>query len=220
MTDALSFLQLQKENNRNNNRTLIILNSITNADKFTSRYENFKGKIFLCLDGDKAGNYTTEKVLNDLKDQNIKDIRPFYNISENDNNDLNDYLKQKLNIQNNNTNLATNNSLNNEHTTIRPGEISNPKYMGDETPHRDLGGLSQKSQSQQNGDNPKGFAMGSNNAGDGLTSTERSYSTGSGRRGKFTTGTQQKDASENEAAEHSWAESYPGELYPIEDQEI
>ena len=29
-----------------------------------------------------------------------------------------------------------------------------------------------------------------------------------------------KDASENEAAEHSLAESYPGELYPIEDQEI
>ena len=72
------------------------------------------------LDGDKAGNYTTEKILNDLKDQNIKDIRPFYNISENANNDLNDYLKQKLNIQNNNSNLATNNSLNNEHTTIRP----------------------------------------------------------------------------------------------------
>ncbi|AJW63034.1 DNA primase [Elizabethkingia miricola] len=124
MTDALSFLQLQKESNRNNNRTLIILNSITNADKFTSRYENLKGKIFLCLDGDKAGNYTTEKILNDLKDQNIKDIRPFYNISENANNDLNDYLKHKLNIQNNNSNLATNNSFKNEHTTIRSGEIS------------------------------------------------------------------------------------------------
>ncbi|MEW7223609.1 DNA primase, partial [Elizabethkingia anophelis] len=37
MTDALSFLQLQKENNRQNNRTLIILNSITNVDRFTSR---------------------------------------------------------------------------------------------------------------------------------------------------------------------------------------
>ena len=214
MTDALSFLQLQKENNRNNNRTLIILNSITNADKFTSRYENFKGKIFLCLDGDKAGNYTTEKILNDLKDQNIKDIRPFYNISENANNDLNDYLKQKLNIQNNNSNLATNNSLNNEHTTIRPGKISNIKHMGDETPGRDSGGLSQKSQSQQNRDNPEGFAMGSNNAGDGLTSAERSYSTVSGRRGKFTTGTQQKDASENEAAEHSLGGVLSGRTIP------
>ncbi|ATC37699.1 restriction endonuclease subunit R [Elizabethkingia anophelis] len=203
MTDALSFLQLQKENNRNNNRTLIILNSITNADKFTSRYENFKGKIFLCLDGDKAGNYTTEKILNDLKDQNIKDIRPFYNISENANNDLNDYLKHKLNIQNNNSNLATNNSFKNEHTTIRPGEVSNIKHMGDETPERDSGRLSQKSQSQQNGDNYSGLIMGSDNAGDGLTSTERSYSTGSGRRGKFTTRTQQNDASENEGAEHS-----------------
>ncbi|MCL1663404.1 toprim domain-containing protein [Elizabethkingia ursingii] len=216
MTDALSFLQLQKENNRNNNRTLIILNSITNADKFTSRYENFKGKIFLCLDGDKAGNYTTEKILNDLKDQNIKDIRPFYNISENANNDLNDYLKHKLNIQNNNSNLATNNSFKNEHTTIRPGEISNIKHMGDETPERDSGRLSQKSQSQQNGDNPEGFTMGSDNAGDGLTSTERSYSTGSGRRGKFTTGTQQKDASENEGAEHSSSRSLSG--IPISDR--
>ncbi|MCP1253293.1 toprim domain-containing protein [Elizabethkingia sp. S0634] len=210
MTDALSFLQLQKENNRQNNRTLIILNSITNVDRFTSRYENFKGKIFLCLDGDKAGNYATEKVLNDLKDQNIKDIRPFYNISENDNNDLNDYLKQKLNIQNNNTNLATNNSLNNEHTTIRPGEISNPKYMGEQTPHRNLGGLSQKSQSQQNGDNPEGFAMGSNNAGNGLTSTERSDLHRSGRRTESTVGTQQKDASKNEGAEHSSSRSLSG----------
>lgn len=158
--------------------------------------------------------------MNDLKDQNIKDIRPFYNISENDNNDLNDYLKQKLNIQNNNTNLATNNSLNNEHTTIRPGEISNPKYMGDETPHRDLGGFSQKSQSQQNGDNPERFTMGSNNAGDGLTSTERSYSTGSGRRGKFTTEHNKRMLQKMKEQNIPWAESYPGELYPIEDQGI
>ena len=216
MTDALSFLQLQKENNRNNNRTLIILNSITNADKFTSRYENFKGKIFLCLDGDKAGNYTTEKILNDLKDQNIKDIRPFYNISENANNDLNDYLKHKLNIQNNNSNLATNNSFKNEHTTIRPGEISNIKHMGDETPERDSGRLSQKSQSQQNGDNQEGFAMGSNNAGDGLTSTERNDLHRSGRRTESTVGTQQKDASENEGAEHSSSRSLSGR--PISDR--
>ncbi|WP_407490911.1 Eco57I restriction-modification methylase domain-containing protein [Elizabethkingia anophelis] len=210
MTDALSFLQLQKENNRNNNRTLIILNSITNADKFTSRYENFKGKIFLCLDGDKAGNYTTEKILNDLKDQNIKDIRPFYNISENANNDLNDYLKHKLNIQNNNSNLATNNSFKNEHTTIRPGEISNIKHMGDETPERDSGRLSQKSQSQQNGDNYSGLVMGSKNAGNGLTSTERSDLHRSGRRTESTVGTQQKDASKNEGAEHSSSRSLSG----------
>ncbi|OPC03212.1 restriction endonuclease subunit R [Elizabethkingia meningoseptica] len=204
MTDALSFLQLQKENNRNNNRTLIILNSITNADKFTSRYENFKGKIFLCLDGDKAGNYTTEKILNDLKDQNIKDIRPFYNISENTNNDLNDYLKHKLNIQNNNSNLATTNSSKNEHTTTRPGEISGLKHMGDETPLRDIGGLSQKSQSQQNGDNPSGYTMGSDNAGDGLTSSERSNygESGAGRTGSIS-GTQQKDAAEDEGPKHS-----------------
>ncbi|KUY26373.1 toprim domain-containing protein [Elizabethkingia ursingii] len=176
ITDALSFLQLQKENNRQNNRTLIVLNSITNVDKFTSRYENFKGKIFLCLDGDKAGNYATEKVFNDLKDLNIKDIRPFYSISQDNNNDLNDYLLSKLNIQNNKSNFATHNSLKNEHTTIRSKEIPNPEHLGGQSSERDSGGFSQKSQSQQNRNNSSGFAMGSHNAGNGPTSPKWSNS--------------------------------------------
>lgn len=211
---------MQKENNRNNNRTLIILNSITNADKFTSRYENFKGKIFLCLDGDKAGNYTTEKILNDLKDQNIKDIRPFYNISENANNDLNDYLKQKLNIQNNNSNLATNNSLNNEHTTIRPGKISNIKHMGDETPGRDSEDSARKA-------NPSKTEITQKDLLWAATMLEMDLQAQSGAIPQY------PEDEENLRLEHNkkmlqkmkqqnipWAESYPGELYPIEDQEI
>ena len=52
MTDTLSFIQLLKANNQKNNRTLVTLNSVTNLDKFLERYQNYDGKIFLCLDGD------------------------------------------------------------------------------------------------------------------------------------------------------------------------
>src|SRR5690606_16950110 len=53
MTDMLSFLQLQKDNNRQNNRTLVVMNSIVNLDKLTNYLENQnEKKVFLCLDGD------------------------------------------------------------------------------------------------------------------------------------------------------------------------
>ncbi|CAA7196986.1 toprim domain-containing protein [Chryseobacterium potabilaquae] len=96
MTDMLSFIQLQKNNDQGNNRTLVCLNSVTNVDKFINEFQNFPRQIFLCLDGDEAGDYATEKILNDLMKNNIKDIRPFYNLSKGENNDLNDYLRNRL----------------------------------------------------------------------------------------------------------------------------
>ena len=83
MTDMLSFAQLLKVNNQKNNRTLITLNSITNLDQFLNKYSDYKGKIFLCMDGDKAGNEATRKILDSFTTNSIKDIRALYNISEN-----------------------------------------------------------------------------------------------------------------------------------------
>lgn len=55
MTDMLSFLQLQKLNNQENKSTLVVLNSVVNVDKFAEEFKEYKGKISLLLDGDKAG---------------------------------------------------------------------------------------------------------------------------------------------------------------------
>ena len=118
MTDMLSFAQLLQINNQKNSRTLVTLNSTTNLDKFLDRYRDYKGKIFLCMDGDKAGNQATEKILNMLSDKDVKVIRALYNISENGNNDLNEYLQNKLKIQNKNINLVEQNSEENENIKI------------------------------------------------------------------------------------------------------
>jgi hypothetical protein len=45
-TDTLSFLELLKLNNQNNNRTLVTLNSASNTNKFLNRFKDFDGKIF------------------------------------------------------------------------------------------------------------------------------------------------------------------------------
>lgn len=103
ITDMLSFLQLQKDIQFKNNRTLVVINSVINADKFMNQFHNFNGKIFLCLDGDHAGELATRKILNILEGMNIKDIRRFYNISENGNKDLNQYLINKAKVQHNST---------------------------------------------------------------------------------------------------------------------
>lgn len=107
MTDMLSFAQLLRNNNLKNTRTLITLNSVTNVERFLTRYSDYNGKIFLCLDGDQAGNDTTVKVLKTFNNSNVKDIRSLYNISENGDNDLNEYLQNTLRIQNKHLELRT-----------------------------------------------------------------------------------------------------------------
>lgn len=44
-----SFLELLQLNKQVNNRTLITLNSVSNNERSLNRYQNYDGKIFLCL---------------------------------------------------------------------------------------------------------------------------------------------------------------------------
>src|SRR5690554_1937854 len=103
--DARSFLELLKLNKQENNRTLISLNAAENTNKFLNRYQNFEGKIFLCLNGKQNGNAVTKKIVSEFKNKNIKDIRVLYGISENGNQNLSEYLKNKHTIQNKNATL-------------------------------------------------------------------------------------------------------------------
>lgn len=106
MTDMLSFLQICKDRNIPNQRTLVVLNSGTNTGEFLEKFKNFTGKIHLILDGDKAGNEATEKIRETLK--NSIDAREKYGISDGKHNDLNDYLinsfKPRLILEKNRTN--------------------------------------------------------------------------------------------------------------------
>lgn len=186
MTDMLSFLQLLKLNNQKNNRTLVSLNSITNLDNFIQRYNDYEGKIFLCFDGDKAGNEATTKVLNSFS-RSIKDIRSLYNISETGHNDLNEYLQNKLGLQNINANLVEQNTVTNENFKIQ----SQRKGSGE---------FSQALEPKQTRDNSSGQRVGSENAGNG--SAESKWIDLSGRRvTKSFTNAQREDASKNEGRE-------------------
>lgn len=172
--DTLSFLQLLKLNKQVNNRTLITLNSGSNSKKFLNRYQNYDGKMFLCLSGDRTGNAITRKILTEFNGKNIKDVRPLYEISENRNHDLTEYLENKLNLQNKNINLVEPKISENESNAIESARTSDSQQVGNGTPEHNTGELSPKIQSEQNGSYGSGQAVGSNNAGNGLAVTERS----------------------------------------------
>ncbi|WP_228448816.1 Eco57I restriction-modification methylase domain-containing protein [Chryseobacterium mulctrae] len=172
--DMLSFLELLQLNKKVNNRTLITLNSGSNSKKFLNRYQNYDGKMFLCLSGDRTGNAITRKILTEFNGKNIKDVRPLYEISENGNQDLTEYLESKLNLQDKNTNLVEPKISENESNAIESGRISDSQQVGNGTPEHNTGELSPKIQSEQNGSYGSGQAVGSNNAGNGLAGTERS----------------------------------------------
>ena len=200
LTDTLSFLQLLKLNNQQNNRTLIALNSTANIDEFLNRYKGFGGKIFLCFEGDKEGNDSTRKILNDLNNKNIKDIRSFYNISEYGNNDLNEYLENKLNIHRKIINLEEPNQqkhFNNENNTTQSRQTSHSQQVEQLLPEQYAEKFSKTIQSEQNGNNGSRQNMGSNNAGDGPASTEWNDLEGRGRN-KSIDGTQQKNNGETQ----------------------
>ncbi|UFH31656.1 SNF2-related protein [Chryseobacterium sp. C-71] len=172
--DTLSFLELIQLNKQVNNRTLITLNSVSNSKKFLNRYQNYDGKMFLCLTGDRTGNAITRKILTEFSGKNIKDVRPLYEISENRNQDLSEYLDNKLNRQDKNTNLVEPKISENESNAIESGRTSDSQQVGNGTPEHNSGELSPKIQSEQNGSYESGQAVGSNNAGNGLAGTERS----------------------------------------------
>lgn len=174
ITDMLSFLELQKLNSYQNNRTLVSLNSITNADRFISIHKNFDGKIFLCLDGDKGGDLTTEKLLQEFSGRNVKDIRSFYSIAENENNDLNDYLRNKLDILRKNNNFNQLKASENGTPTTESRTISNTQQVERATPEPNTGESLPTVKSQQNGDVKIRQENSSNDVGNGPAGTERS----------------------------------------------
>ncbi|MGC4129196.1 MAG: SNF2-related protein [Bergeyella sp.] len=201
MADMLSFLQLQKMSNNNNNRTLVSLNSITNVDRFLSTYKDFNGKLFLCLDGDKAGDLATNKILQEFSHKNIKDIRSYYSISENANNDLNDYLKNKINIQQKNTKLVEPKIQNNGSNTEQSERVSNTQQLESEHTKQEPEALSRNSKSEQERNNGTRPDVGSNDVGNGLTGSEGNDVGRTG--GRPIDSSQQNDDGKNEEREHS-----------------
>jgi len=179
--DAQSFLELLKLNNQTNNRTLISLNSIENTKKFLNRFQNFEGKIFLCLNGNRSGNFATDKILAGFKNKNIKDIRLLYGISENGNQNLSGYLQNKINFQEKNPNLVEPKKSENADRT-EPNRISETQHLERETPERNIGEPRQNSQSEQNGNHRSGQTLGSDDAGNGLADTIEQYLVGNGGR--------------------------------------
>lgn len=179
MTDMLSYLQMAKDNGKPNDRTLVVLNSVTNTGTFIERFKNYTGKIHLFLDGDKAGDDATQSILNNLK--NSIDKRGNYGIGKGEINDLNDYHLKVFNYLHNSDKSRTfasenniqNNSQNGSITT-EPDRVSSPKPVGEQSSEPNLREPLSTSQPQQDGNNPSRQAVGSNNVGNGLSSTERS----------------------------------------------
>ncbi len=77
--------------------------------------------MFLCLSGDRTGNAITRKILTEFNGKNIKDVRPLYEISENGNQDLTEYLENKLNFKIKITNLVEPKISENESNAIESG---------------------------------------------------------------------------------------------------
>ncbi|SHF40658.1 Methyltransferase domain-containing protein [Chryseobacterium sp. OV279] len=200
--DRHSFLELLKLNNQNNNRTLVALHSATNTKKFINRYQNYEGKIFLCLNGDRTGSMMTLKILTELNEKNIKDIRPLYGISESGNQSLSEYLENKLGLQNKNTILVEPKNSEDASLSNKRNGISNTQHVGSELSERNSGKPLQSSQSGQNGNHPGGQAMGSHHAGNGFEGTKWS-DLGSGTRGRSTNGAQPQNDEDNEGRKHS-----------------
>ena len=179
MTDMFSYLQMAKDNGKPNDRTLVVLNSVTNTGTFIDRFKNYTGKIHLFLDGDKAGNDATQNILNSLK--NSVDERGRYGIGKGEINDLNDFhLKVFNSLRNPNKSrtFANDNNIQiqtqNGSTTIEPNRVSSPKLVGEQPLEPNLREPLTTSQSQQERTHPSRQAVGSDNAGNGLSSSERS----------------------------------------------
>ncbi|WP_213188924.1 helicase-related protein [Cloacibacterium caeni] len=201
--DKESFLELLRLNNQNNNRTLVTLNAGENSKKFINRFQNYEGKIFLCLEGDRTGNMQTLKILTEFRNKNIKDIRALYNISENANQNLEEYLKNKLQNKDKNVTLVESKKAQNEKDRTQSEEISNVEHLGSESTGRNLGKFGENSQSEQNRNYTSGQRLGSNDAGNGLGDTIWKHLVGDRERERrFDDHPQQNDDEKNERAEH------------------
>ena len=204
MTDLFSFLELQKMSGNSNTRTLVSLNSITNVERFVSLHKDFDGKLFLCLDGDKGGDLATEKLLQEFSGKNIKDVRSFYAISEHGNNDLNDYLKNKLGIaiEQKITTFNNQNTITNGNDTLRLQELPDPESTRGNAPEPNAGPSNRAGESGQGAD-AGGQDLVSPDAGNGPGGPER-IDPGTGEPGgESLDRSQQDDAEKNEGQQHS-----------------
>lgn len=181
--DSRSFQKLLELNGQSNSRTLVILNSAINSKRFLNRFQNFDGKIFLCLEANRTGDAATLKILMEFKEKNIKDIRKLYDISANGNKDLSKYLQNKLDDVHKNSNLVTSKESENAATTIKPNGISDTQHLESGSAGRDSGKPLQDNQSEQKGNNETGQNVGSSNAGNGSSGAERS-NLATGERGR------------------------------------
>ena len=202
--DKESFLELLKLNNQSNNRTLVTLNADEYSKRFINRFQNYEGKIFLCLEGDRTGNMHTFNILTEFKNKNIKDIRTLYGISENANLNLEEYLKNKLQSNDINVTLVEPKKTLNERDYNKSKGISNVEHLGSESTGRNLGKFGENSQSEQNRNYTSGQRLGSNDAGNGLADTIWKHLVGDRERERrFDDHPQQNDDEKNERAEHS-----------------
>ena len=200
--DTLSFLRLLEMENRKNSRTLITLHSSENIDFLFERYKNFDGKIMLCLNGNATGNTTTQKISDFFEDRNIRDVRSLYGISESGNNNLNHYLRNKLSNEQKIINFNTLNSSKDENTATQSGTVPETQQVESGTSRQDAGKSFEESQSVQDRNNISGQGVDSNNAGNGLAGTERSY-LGGGQPGRSAISPQQNDVRKNEEGKYS-----------------
>lgn len=202
--DKESFLELLKLNNKSNNRTLVTLNADEYSKRFINRFQNYDGKIFLCLEGDRTGNMHTLNILTEFKNKNIKDIRTLYGISENANLNLEEYLKNKLQSNDINVTLVEPKKTLNERDYNKSKGIPNTQHLGTESIGRDIGKLSKNSQSEQIGNHPSGQKLGSNDAGNGLADTIWKHLVGDRQRERgYDGGSQHNDDEKNERRKNS-----------------
>ncbi len=201
--DGVAFLELLKLNGQLNNRTLVSLNSNDNVKNFLIQYKDFTGKLFLCLHGSQEGSEATSKILSEFRDRKVKDVRALYNISENGNQSLKDYLQNKLNLQNKNNNFISQNNYANGSNAIEPGRISDPQHLGGGIPELNTSELSPKIQSRQNRNLGSGQTLGGDDAGNGLRGTQR-RDLGNRNEARGSIGNpQRKDDHNNEGKENS-----------------
>jgi hypothetical protein len=202
--DKESFLELLKLNNQSNNRTLVTLNADEYSKRFINRFQNYEGKIFLCLEGDRTGNMHTLNILTEFKNKNIKDIRTLYGISENANLNLEEYLKNKLQSNDINVTLVEPKKTLNERDYNKSKGIPNTQHLGSESTGRNIGEFGENSQSEQIGNYTSGQRLGSDDAGNGLADTIWKHLVGDRERERrFDDHPQQNDDEKNERAEHS-----------------
>ena len=166
--DRTSFLELLKLNNQSNHRTLVTLHSDENTPKLISQFQNYDGKIFLCLPADQKSNLSTQTILSELQGKNIKDVRPLYGISENGHQNLEEYLRNKLKYEQKNITLAQQKKSEDENHGIKSNGISNAQHVGTEIVGRNIRKPFQNGESQQNGNHTGRQNVGSDDARNGL----------------------------------------------------